>query len=60
VKTFINILFVYIPYGFCVFLQLLLLLALFTDETGVASLAKWCFPIIAVTGIVLHFIRRKK
>jgi hypothetical protein len=59
-KLFINILFVYIPYGIAVFLQVLFLLALYSDETGVASLAKWCFPFIALTGIVLHFITRKK
>jgi hypothetical protein len=59
-KTVINILFVYIPFGFCIFFQAILLLALYGDETGVAPVAKWCFPFIAVAGIVLHFVKRRK
>jgi hypothetical protein len=51
---------VYVPYGFCILFQAILLSALFTDETGVATWAKWCFPFIAVAGIVLHFVMRKK
>jgi hypothetical protein len=59
-KVLVNILFVYIPYGIAVFLQVLFLLALYADDKGLASLAKWCFPFAAIAGIVLHFVMRQK
>lgn len=59
-KILANILFVYIPYVVCVLLQLILIASLYSDETGVAPYAKWGFPLIALAGIVLHFVIRKK
>lgn len=59
-KTFINIIFVYIPFGVCVLFQAILLLALYTDEEDVASIAKWLFPFILVASIILHFVMRRK
>jgi len=59
-KTFINIIFVYIPFGLCVLFQAIMLLALYTDEEDVAPIAKWLFPFIVISATVLHFVNRRK
>ncbi len=59
-KTFINIIFVYIPFCFCVLFQAILVFALYSDEEGVAPIAKWLFPFIVVAATILHFVKRRK
>ncbi|MGL4596135.1 MAG: hypothetical protein ACRCYO_01325 [Bacteroidia bacterium] len=60
-KTFFQIILVYIPFGIGILLQLLLLLTLYSDSAaGLASIAKVALPIIFMAACILHFFYRSK
>lgn len=59
-KTFLNILFVYIPFALCLIIQAALILTLYSDEEGVASMAKWILPLVFITGLAFHFFKKNK
>ena len=59
-RAFLNIIFVYIPFGCCILVEGLLLLMMYQDEpttNDLASGAKWAFPFLFLTGIIVHYTK---
>jgi hypothetical protein len=52
-------LFVYIPFGICVFFQAILLFALYSTAQ-VALLAKIVFPVLIILSFIFHFKHLKQ
>ncbi len=59
-QTVVRALFVYIPFGFCVLIQIGALLTLLTEDNSKALMLKVAIPVLFIIGVVVFIKNQKK